>query len=283
MTKLKKKSVRNHVQNTKPIVALFVGDLHVGSDTGLCIPGYKLPSKEDRLYPASTRQQWLYQKWNELIKTAQELSKTHRIFLGIGGDAVDGVAHHNTTQTIGTYSDQEHMAADLLKPLVALADDAKGLLGTAAHVQDMGNADRNVLDMLKVDARAMWRLDIGPRRLWYSHHGITIGSRAWTDDSPMILLARDIFFRCKDEGRRVPDAIIAHNRHVSPYPISSKGISIAVCPCWQLATYWGMSLSPFKDVSIGALVWYTETNSIDRILYQPGVELYRSTLANQKR
>lgn len=260
MTKLKKKIVRTHAQ--KPIAALFVGDLHVGSDTGLCIPGYKLPSKEDRPYPASTRQEWLYQKWNDLIKYAQELSATHRVFLGIGGDAVDGVAHHDTTQTIGTYSDQEHMAAELLKPLVALADDAKGLLGTAAHVQDMGNADRNVLDMLRVDARAMWRLDIGPRRLWWAHHGVSVGLRAWTDDSPMILLARDIYFRCMDEQRHKPDAIIGHDRHVAPEPISVKGISVGVCPCWQLGTYWGEGISPFKHVTIGGLLWNVETNTI---------------------
>lgn len=128
----------------KPVrtaLAVFVGDLHCGGDTGLAFPGFKIPSKQARPYSASTDQQWLYSCWQDFNKQIKSRATGHRLFVGFGGDMIDGVAHHGTTQTSGTYSDQVLMAAELVKPLVSMADDALGITGTAAHVGDVGEND----------------------------------------------------------------------------------------------------------------------------------------------
>jgi hypothetical protein len=249
-----------------PALAVFVGDLHCGGDTGLALPGFKIPSKQARPYSASTDQQWLYECWRDFNKQIKSRATGHRLFVGFGGDMVDGVAHHGTTQTSGTYSDQVLMAAELVKPLVGMADDALGITGTAAHVGDVGENDAALYESMHIDSAAFYNVKIGGKRLWWSHHGVPVGAREWTKENGAVTLARDVADYCRNEGIDKPDAIIGHDRHKTFEPVTVRGITIGLTPCWQLPTYYGYHW-PFKSVTIGALLWYPEAGRMEIIKY----------------
>lgn len=251
----------------KPIAALFIGDLHAGSDTGLCVPGHLIGSKQKRPYIASGDQQWLYERWGELLKAVKARAKGHLLFVGLGGDMIDGVQHHNTTQTSGTYSDQVSMARELVKPFVGLADYAYGVLGTAAHVGDVGDNDAALYESLGIDYAASYRLQIGGRVLWWAHHGIPVGTRQHTLENGAMNMARDIELTCRAQGVVKPSAIVGHDRHRAFEPVTVRGISIGVCPCWQMSTYYGLSRWPHSSTTVGALWWDVSSNHLELITY----------------
>jgi len=250
----------------RPALAVFVGDLHCGGDTGLALPGFKIPSKQSRPYSASSDQQWLYDSWIDFNNRIKQLAKGHRLFVGLGGDMIDGVAHHGTTQTSGTYSDQVLMAAELVRPLVGMADEALGITGTAAHVGDCGESDSSLYEMLHMDSAAFYNVIIGGKRLWWSHHGVPVGQREWTLENGAVTLARDVAMWASSNGLPAPDAIIGHDRHRTFEPVTVRGITVGLTPCWQLPTYYGYKW-PFKSVTIGALIWYPDLGKMETITY----------------
>ncbi len=252
----------------KPIVGLFVGDAHVMGDTGLCVPDMPVGSKDQRPYSASYKQRWLYERYQDLKQFAELLAMEYRLFVGIGGDNVDGVMHHDSTQTYGTPQDQVNMAVELFKPLVSLATFAHGVTGTASHVGDVGNDDRAVYELLGIEYSDYYQLEIGGERLLHwAHHGLPVGKRDHTEEDGAARLAKDVEIRCLRKGERVPDAIVGHDRHRSFKPFMMRDISVAVCPCFQLPTYYGMTW-PHDSVDIGYLIWHFDSNRIERIIYE---------------
>ena len=251
----------------KPIIGFFIGDAHVLGDTGLCIPGFHVGSKDKRPYSASYKQKWLYDKFRDFTQFVELLSVEYDLFIGIGGDNVDGVMHHESTQTCGTRQDQIDMAVELFKPLVGMARWCYGVTGTAAHVGDVGDDDRAVYEALGVDYSDFFELEISGRLLWWSHHGLPVGTREHTLENGAMALVRDIDARCMRDGKRKPDAIVGHDRHRTFEPFNLRGVSAAVSPCWQLPTYYGMRW-PFTQVSVGYLMWRVSENVIERRLYE---------------
>ncbi len=251
----------------KPYIGVFVGDLHVGGDTALCKPGFPVGSKDKRPYQPSTNQQWLYERWQDFYNTVKQRCKGHLAFVGIGGDLVDGVMHHDSTQTWGNENDQRSMAVELLKPLVGLADHCFGLLGTSFHVGDQGDNDAAIYEALRVDYDQQWQLDIGGRVLWWMHHGMSVGTREHTFENSAIALLRDFEARCNRSGISKPAAIISHHRHRAFEPVTIRGITAAVCPCWQQRTGYGYQFA-FRNVDIGGLIWDTNSNRIEVIRYE---------------
>jgi len=250
----------------RPALAVFVGDTHCGGDTGLALPGFKIPSKQSRPYSVSTDQQWLYDSWLDFNNRIKQLAKGHRLFVGLGGDMIDGVQHHGTTQTSGTYSDQVLMAAELVRPLVGMADEALGITGTAAHVGDCGESDAALYESLHMDYAPFFSVNLSGRRLWWSHHGVPVGAREWTKENGAVTLARDVADYCRNEGMARPDAIIGHDRHRTFEPVTVRGITVGLTPCWQLPTYYGYHW-PFKSVTIGALLWWVDACKMELITY----------------
>lgn len=261
MAQAKKKS------DERPWLGVFVGDTHVMSDTGLCVPGYEIGSKEKRPYSASENQKWLYASFKDYEKRVKELAKGHRVFVGLGGDLVDGVQHHATTQTSGVHFDQVEMAASLLGPFVSMADACLGVTGTAAHVGDTGDDDRAVYYRLGVQCDYSFNLSIGGRRLWWSHHGLSIGSREWTLENSLIAFARNADLACARQNMPRPDAVFAHHAHRVCEPITFRNITVGITPCWQMPTNFGYRIGPFFATSIGGLIWHVAANRAELIQY----------------
>lgn len=252
----------------KPIAVVFFGDTQVGSDEGLCIPGYPIASKKDKPCPASSDQQWLYETFkHQAIPAVREIAKTHYVVTCLGGDAIDGVNHHGTTQTWGTTGDQREQAVQLLKPLVDLSDDAYGVTGTPAHVADVGDDDRAVYRELGVKSRSTWILEAGGRLIHWAHHGIGVGKREHTLDNDLFAVAKDEALRADREQRQRMSLIVAHDRHVAPEPVKARGVNVAICPCWQLSTYYGDVIAPRTDPTIGFMVYYVDQNNVELTIY----------------
>lgn len=251
----------------RPILGIALGDTHVLSDTGLVIPGYKIASKEGRAYQASNAQKFLYTSFKDFCAQAKARARGHRVLFMFGGDGGDGVNHHGTTQTTGIDDDQISMAVELLMPLVNMADECLGVTGTAAHVGDMGDVDRTICRELGIPVAGVWKTNVGQRRLWLAHHGLPVGRMNGKEHRPAITAVDDWMIGCSLRGERRPDAIIAHDKHKSFTPFEVSGVRVAVCPCWQLPTYYGTSRWPFESTSIGGLFWDVTSNNIDRITY----------------
>lgn len=243
----------------KPAYVVFLGDTHVGSNAGLCKPGFVMGGEDKTKqwkYSPSPNQEKLYNAFVAMRTVVKERSKGHRLYLMLGGDMVDGVNHHGTTETRGTTADQRDMALELLTPWASLADEVWGVTGTAAHVGGEGEDDRSIYSMLcGRNYAAKFNLLIDGKRLWWAHHGVKVGKRSWTAENEMTALAKDIYFRCMEDNRPKPDVVVGHDRHRSPEPIRVKGIAVAVCPCWQMPTYYGETFSPFTGTDIGILTW----------------------------
>ncbi|MBK9496802.1 MAG: hypothetical protein IPO08_20315 [Xanthomonadales bacterium] len=251
----------------KTALWFYIGDTHVLSDTGLAIDGYEIGSKEKKPYVCGDSQKWLMSAWRDAVEFIELASLDYRVGIGFGGDIKDGTQHHGSTQTHGTPEDQRQMSFELLKPLVSVATWAYGILGTEAHTGPQGDDDRAIYTMLGIDYYDKLEAQIEGHTVLHAHHGVPVGTRDHTIESGAISLLKDIQARRKDEGKPHPSAIIGHDRHRSFRPLNMRDTWIAVCPCWQLPTYYGNNW-PFSDVSIGFLMWDVQHNKLERVTYR---------------
>jgi hypothetical protein len=183
---------------------------------------------------------------------------------------VDGVQHHGSTQTYGTTDDQVEMSAELMRPFVKLAAESFALTGTEAHSGPEGSSDRSVAREAGIPAANVadvWNLEIAGRLLSWSHHGIPVGRKAATVDNGMAALAVDTQLQCALDGVRKPDLIVAHHVHRSPDPVTRRGITVAVCGCFQLSTSYGVSFSPLKGVDAGVLWWRPDIHKVHKHIF----------------
>lgn len=245
---------------------LFLGDTHTLSDSGLCIPGFQIMSKK-RPYQASHDQEWLHEKFLEMQSTVKEMAKGYSFGLFLGADLNDGVIHHETTETTGIDDDQIAMSVQLIKPLSDVAEFKRGLTGTESHTGHQGDTDRTICRELGIPVDDFWNIVICGKRLWWSHHGISVSRREAIADNGLISLARDVDDYCRNTGEPKPDLIVTHHVHKSPHPINIRGITVATVGCWQLSTYHGKRISPFKPTDIGVLWWKPHTMEVGRLLY----------------
>lgn len=244
---------------TKPIMCVFLGDTHVGSNSGLCKPGFILGGAEKRKQRkcyGTLDQERLYKSFASIRNQIKTAAKGYRLFVMLGGDLVDGVNHHGTSETYGNRADQIAMAIDILSPWVAMADMTYGVTGTDAHVGHEGEDDRIVYsDLCPEHYAAKFNLVLDGKRLWWAHHGVKVGGKVWTESNAMYALANDVYFRCLKNGIPKPNLIVAHDQHRSPDSITSHDISVAITPCFQMSTYFGDTIAPFTDTDLGVLTW----------------------------
>lgn len=252
----------------RPILAVFLGDLHVGSNSGLCLPGYRMGDGDNsRPYAASKTQEKLYKAFVKTRETVKAMAKNHRLFVMLGGDLVDGVQHHGTTETDGTHRDQRDMAEELLSSWVTAADDVWGVTGTSSHVGQEGEEDYSIYGRLCKPGHyaPVHNIVLDGRRLWWAHHGVGVGAREWTRSNPMYAIANDVYWKCLRKNIPAPDLIVAHHRHQSPRPVTTNGITVAVCPCWQTSTYYGSSIKPFDETDLGVMVWVPSRKELNLV------------------
>lgn len=250
----------------RPPLVFFAGDFHSGSDTSLAPPNFYVKSK-DRVYPLSRSQEWLLECWKETLKAVGAASIGRPLVFCYGGDGVDGVQHHGSTQTFGNRHEQREMLFELLRPIVNISDAIYALKGTSAHVGEEGSEDQTVAEMMGARIDYDWRLRINGRILEWAHHGVTVSKRPHLEEAAIIRQGVDIDTECALERIEKPSLVMWHDRHVSPALVKLRDMWLCVCPCWQLPTEYVKSFAPRSKPSIGFCLWDTQTNDLKRIVY----------------
>ena len=241
---------------------LFVGDMHVGSHFGVA------PERECR----NTEMGSLLTRWQQFTARALAEMQGKATVLFLGGDLVDGI-HHNSRTIWGTYKDQRDAAIELLRPLANRANAVYALTGTEVHAGAEGEDDKQVAQELGAKtALHVWRIHLGGRNLFWSHHGTSV-PRDITNEDGGLWTDGKRHYELSLRGRVKPDLVVHHHNHFSPDPITRHGITVAVCPCWQGANMYGAKIGPERTPDIGALAWWPITNRVERWLYNE-VETY---------
>src|SRR3990167_6882403 len=250
---------------SKPIIGIFVGDLQCGGSTALALAKY--PLEEERPYSLSPDQEWLYKCWKDALGKVKKQAIGHQVFIGLGGDLVEGINHHGSTQTAGTPSTQAGMAIQLLLPYANMADALYAVRGTDDHTGPEGEGENLVARELGAKIDYYWTLNIGGKLLDWGHHGISVSQNPQSELNGMKLAADKSYWWNKQNGYPIPNTLIRHHAHRSPDPIEWRGIKVAVCGCWQLSTSYGFKIAGGGPPSIGLLIWYPADNRIERIAY----------------
>lgn len=241
---------------------LFIGDLHFGSTAA---PMPEFTDADGVTHSPSRAQADLMAFWRQALADAKAAAKGCRVFLHLGGDAIDGERHHNTPQTIGQRADQVDLAVFMLLPWVNMASGGAALLGTEAHVGGNGTDDRTVAKALGLPARQRWRLDCAGKVLDWAHHA-GLGRKEWTSETALVSLANNTLVRCLRRGERPPDLIVRH--HVHAYVRThAKGTDVCTVPGWQAQTAYTRKLDPGALLSVGVVLWWPRRGEIRPLVY----------------
>jgi hypothetical protein len=121
------------------------------------------------------------------------------------------------------------------------------------------------------------RLDINGRVLDWAHHGLSVSKRPALETGAMYRAAIDEHHRCQNAGESPPDVIMRHHAHRSPAPVTAYGITVCICPAWQLSTDYGSEIAPGQPPSIGGVLWDTDSNDVERVLFhvKRGLTIWR--------
>ena len=254
----------------RELLGVFVGDLHCGSPTA--------PAPRGKI--ESTAGEWVSETFQTFVAETLALVATRRTVIFLGGDLVDGSRHHGTYESWGTPKEQRDAAIGLLLPLTSKAAAVYGLIGTEAHAGPKGDDDRTVAEELGAkSAEHTWHLTLGGQRLDWAHHGVSVPRDPTNEDSGMLAEARRQYqgwlkrlafkaeFPDTPDVMPKPDLVVRHHAHFSPRPVNRLGITVAVCPCWQLSNSFGYKIGPERVPSIGALYWHPERGAVERKLY----------------
>lgn len=247
-----------------PTCHVFLGDLHAGSKLAPLVPftdddGIDYSSKQTRT--SAVLAGFLAQA----LADVKQAALGHTLVLHLGGDLVDGVAHHDTTQTVGDWRAQRALAVQLLQPWVNAADALHGLQGTDAHVGDNGDEDKTVCEKLGVPVKPFWRLDCSGRVLDWAHH-VGLSGKWWTKENSLVALANNTRAEYLERGERPPDMIVRHHvhRHARAH---AKGTDIVTCFGWQSMTSHVYRFAPNQLLTVGVVLWFPETNGIKPLPY----------------
>lgn len=245
-------------------IGIFIGDLHCGSNSAPAPLGLCKTAENEHMLGL----------WQKMTARALAEMKGKDAVLFLGGDLVDGI-HHGTRSNWGTYKDQRDAAIELLRPLANAASSIYALTGTEAHAGAEGEDDKQVAQELGAKtARHVWRLTLGGKRLFWSHHGTTVPRNVANEDNGMLADAlRHYQLSLRPKAPPKPDLVVHHHNHFSPDPITRHGITVAIVPCWQGANMYGARIGPERTPDIGALAWWPAANRVERWLYNE-VETY---------
>jgi len=250
-------------------VHVFLGDLHAGSKLAPLVP-----FTTDKTQPPSTHkpenqtQVVLAGFLAQALDDARALCQGYAVRLHLGGDLVDGVAHHGTTQTVGDRNAQRDLAVKLLLPWVVFAgrDYCYGLMGTDAHVGDNGQEDSAVCSELGVRVKHFWRIESAGKLLDWAHH-VNVGKRWAGLEGPLTNLANDTRAKYLEEGERPPDMIVRH--HIHRYVRAhAKRTDVVAVPGWQSQTSFTRRIDPSGLLTVGVVLWWPVTGTIKPLLYR---------------
>lgn len=211
---MRKRSVNNLV---------VVSDQHMICRLGLFPSKFRLKLDSGGWYAPSRLQKIVWGWWEEFWKEwVPDVTRGEPYSVAIGGDAVDGGAHHgNTTHISANTDDQERLALEVLKPVAERAVRFFMLRGTEAHAGQSGCDEESLARQLKAvpdgeghHARWRLRLRVGHGLVDLAHHIGTTGSMAY-ETSAIQKELEQIYVEAARWGEEPPDVVIRCHRHTN--------------------------------------------------------------------
>lgn len=228
----------------------MVSDTHCGCRLGLCPPG-GVQLDDGGTYQPSRLQKRVYEYWKYFWDEHVPRCVNGEPFAVVHcGDALDGVPHRSKTPISCNWADQQHIALDILQPVVELCDgNYYHIRGTEAHVGKSAEREEMLAERLGAKPNKhgqharfdLWKL-IGPKLIHALHHIGTTGSQAYEATG----VHKELVEETTEAGRwdeRAPDIIVRGHRHryilteiaVIRGGVPSQARSL-VLPGWQLKT-----------------------------------------------
>jgi hypothetical protein len=259
-------------------IILAVSDTHVGSSTSLCPPKFTIHTDradETQLVEYNEAQKWLHACFTDLVDYAKQLAgvrgktRKHRLIFIHLGDVCDGL-HHGSVQVMNEIPDQIEAACNLLRPIVALADDSYLTYGTGpAHTGEAAGNEISLARELGMKHGWHWSLDIDGMVVDITHHG-RAGQQDWTSAAPALAMA--VAGDYIKDGKMPPRYVLRGHVH----KVDDSGAKLPysraiVIPSWQLKTAHGHKAAPNQQrADIGGLILDTanpDNPDLSRIRY----------------
>jgi len=224
-------------KNTKraPVGAVVVSDLHCGSNVALWPPDCETESGNTVGFGRNIHQAWLWDVWQETIRSAIQHFGDDPWVLILNGDLMEGSHHHSKEVVAAEEADHAAAAVICLTPLVTTATQTYVVRGTECHTK---NFEKMIADKLGATfAGDALLLEIHGTLIDAKHHMPT-SSRAYLEAGAMSIVmgnARLNYARC---GHRIPKVFLRGHRHVGG--VYSDGTSAFVATgAYQLLTRFG--------------------------------------------
>jgi hypothetical protein len=243
---------------------VVIADTHAGNNAALAPSIFQ--TRDNRTIQASPPQMWLYNRWTEMLADIKARLLGHRrLIVAHLGDAADGNHRHPSVQSLPDILDQEHMAVELLRPIVRMADRFIFTYGTDAHEGDAGSSGARICEALGIPPEDYdWevRLWIGNYLHDFCHHGRT-SARDWS--SMAVGVAAEVMLTAAQREEPIPRFVWRGHKH----KLDDSGEHFERCraivvPGWELRNAYVYKVSPNRIPPIGYAVCDGEQVSIVR-------------------
>jgi hypothetical protein len=260
-------------------VLVVSADKHSGSTMGL-IPDEPLQLHDGGTYNPSPLQKILWKQYNECLDFIKAERKRSRLIFVENGDVCEGI-HHQTTQVVcSRVETHENIASDILdytfrKLKFTDGDRAYMVAGTEAHAASGNQSENRVATDLECftpqytetsgkNARFVWDkllIKINGTLFDITHHGSSVGQRAWTKENGMYNRVKSFYFETLNDGREMPRYWIRSHLHQfvqATYDGKRGSITGIVTPSFQFKTGFGLKVAGDRLSDIGLVVFIIE-------------------------
>lgn len=263
-------------------VLVVSADKHSGSTMGL-VPDEPLQLHDGGTHNPSPLQKILWQQYQECLDFIKQERKKSRLIWVENGDVCEGI-HHQTTQVISARIDEhEDIASDILdrtfKKLRFGKDDrAYMVAGTEAHASSGNQSENRVAKDLDFTPQYTESSGKNNRYVWdkllikingvlfdITHHGGSVGRRAWTTENGMYNRVKSFYFQTLNDGRKLPRYWVRSHLHQfvqATYDGKRGSITGVVTPSFQFKTGYGQKVAGDNLSDIGLLVFTIEDNGV---------------------
>ena len=260
----------------KRTVIAISADKHSGSTLGL-MQQEPMQLHDGGTYIPSPAQKILWKQYDECLDFIGEERKKSRLIWIENGDVCEGI-HHGTTQILSSrIEEHEQIAVEILdhtfKKLKFNNDDlAYMIAGTEEHGGSGSQSENRVAEDLecfvaqysensKKAHRYTWDrllLKVNGVLLDISHHGGSVGRRAWTTENGMRNLIKSFYFQSLEDKTDMPRYWIRSHNHQYIYSGIYSGnhgdIEGFVTPSFQFKTGYAYKVAGARLSDIGMLI-----------------------------
>lgn len=222
-------------------------------------------------YNPSRAQRIIWRQWAECWETIRNLRNVgDRVIVTVMGDCVDG-KHHDTSELVTQrVEEQERIFIECLDWALKVIDfDGHDLLqfiaGTPAHAGELAQAERRIASDFNAQLYDRRKFEVHGVKFDLCHDGMTIGKRAWTDDTSLRSVLKSMLFEGLLYRQEIPDFVIRAHRHRWMFADFARGkyeIQGFMCPAFQLKTNYGVryTSTSAKPPDIGMLYVLVQDN-----------------------